>query len=175
MAKSFLTRREFVRTTAGAAAIGVAPSAILASAADAAVRRVHVWEKQEIVLTSEHNFPNPYTDVTVWVDLTGPGFHKRVYGFWDGGNSFSVRVAATAPGTWRWRSGSEPADAGLAGKSGTFDAVEWTEAEKQENPLRRGFLQATAKPPRAGNRRRHSVLCARRHVVCRGHQPVSLV
>ncbi len=103
-----------------------------------------MWEKQEIVLTSERTFPNPYTDVTVWVDLTGPGFNKRVYGFWNGGNEFCVRVVATAPGAWRWRSGSEPADAGLAGKTGTFEAIEWTEAEKQENPLRRGFLRATA-------------------------------
>ena len=34
-------------------------------------------------------------------------------------------------------------DAGLGGKTGSFVATEWTEAEKQENPLRRGFLQAT--------------------------------
>jgi hypothetical protein len=81
--------------------------------------------------------------VTIWVELSGPGFNKRVYGFWNGGNEFCVRVTATEPGTWRWRSGSEPAVAGLAGKSGTFEAIEWTEAEKQENPLRRGFLRAT--------------------------------
>ena len=143
MANGFLTRREFVRTTAGAAAIGVAPSAMLAGAAETTAKRVHMWEKQEIVLTSEHTFPNAYTDVTVWVELTGPGFSKRVCGFWNGGNEFCVRVAATAPGTWRWRSGSQPAVGGLAGKSGTFEAVEWTEAEKQENPLRRGFLRAT--------------------------------
>ena len=143
MANGFLTRREFVRTTAGAAAIGVAPSAMLSGAAETTAKRVHMWEKQEIVLTSEHTFPNAYTDVTVWVELTGPGFSKRVCGFWNGGNEFCVRVAATAPGTWRWRSGSQPAVGGLAGKSGTFEAVEWTEAEKQENPLRRGFLRAT--------------------------------
>ena len=105
---------------------------------------VHVWEKQELTLTSARSFPNPYTDATVWVDLTGPNFKKRVYGFWDGGQTFRVRVLATAPGTWTWRSGSNPADQGLAGKSGSFVAVDWTEAEKQQNPLRRGFLRATA-------------------------------
>ena len=41
---------------------------------------------------------NPYADVTVWVDLEGPGFSKRVYGFWDGGREFTVRVLATARG-----------------------------------------------------------------------------
>ncbi len=143
MANSFLTRREFVRATAGAVALGAAPQAILASAAEATVWRVHVWDKQEIVLTSARSFPNPYTDITVWVDLSGPGFDKRVYGFWNGGKEFCVRLVATAPGTWRWRSGSEPADTGLAGKSGTFEAIAWTEDEKQQNLLRRGFLRAT--------------------------------
>src|SRR5215831_7725439 len=105
---------------------------------------VHVWEKQELTFTASREFPNAYTDVTVWVDLTGPGFQKRVYGFWDGARTFRVRVVATAPGTWRWRSGSTPADSGLAGKRGSFAAAPWTEAEKQQNTLRRGFLRATA-------------------------------
>ena len=140
MQSKSLTRRAFVGATAGAAALGAAPRAILGRAAEASARSTHLWEKQEIVLTSQRTFPNPYTDVTVWVDLTGPGFNKRVYGFWDGGAKFRVRVVATAPGTWSWRSGSEPADTGLAGKSGTFEPSTWTEAEKQQNPLRRGFL-----------------------------------
>lgn len=110
----------------------------------AASKPVHVWEKQEITFHSSRQFGNPYTDVVVWVNLTGPGVHKRVYGFWDGGNTFHVRLLATAPGLWTWTSGSEPADRGLVGKTGSFEAVAWTEAEKQANPLRRGFLQSTA-------------------------------
>ena len=105
---------------------------------------MHVWEKQELTFTAARSYTNPYTDVTVWVDLTGPNFKKRVYGFWDGGQTFRVRLVATAPGTWTWRSGSNPADEGLAGKTGSFAAIDWTEAEKQQNPLRRGFLRATA-------------------------------
>ena len=105
---------------------------------------VHIWEKQELTLTSARSFPNPYTDVTVWVDLTGPNFKKRIYGFWDGAQTFRVRVLATAPGTWTWRSGSNPTDQGLANKTGSFVAADWTEAEKLENPLRRGFLRPTA-------------------------------
>jgi len=104
----------------------------------------HVWEKQEVTLTSARTFANPYTDVVVWVDLRGPGFNKRAYGFWDGGQTFRVRLAATAAGAWTWRSGSAPSDPGLAGKTGGFTAIEWSEAEKQQNPLRRGFLGATA-------------------------------
>src|ERR1022692_4784555 len=104
---------------------------------------VHVWEKQELSFTASRTFANPYTGAIVWVDLSGPDFHKRVYGFWDGGQTFRVRVLATQPGTWKWESGSSPVDPGLAGKTGSFSAIAWTEEEKRQNPLRRGFLRAT--------------------------------
>lgn len=105
----------------------------------------HVWELQEIVLHAANHYGNPYVDVECWVDLQGPGFSKRVYGFWDGGNVYRVRVVATTPGQWRWTSGSNRAtDAGLTGKSGTFDARGWTEEEKRQNPNRRGFLRPDA-------------------------------
>jgi hypothetical protein len=105
---------------------------------------VHVWEKQEITLTASNKYKNPYTEVTVWVDLIGPGFSKRIYGFWDGGSTFHLRLAATQPGKWIWSSGSEPEDPGLSGKSGTFTAIEWSDTEKEENPLRHGFIRTTA-------------------------------
>ena len=143
MGKTVLTRREFVRAGAGVAAIGAVPMTMFGSAGEAASARVHTWEKVELAFVAKQTFKNPYTDATVWVDLTGPGFSKRVYGFWDGGNDFKVRVTATAPGMWHWQSDSEPHDAGIAGKTGSFVATEWREAERLENPLRRGFLQAT--------------------------------
>jgi hypothetical protein len=105
----------------------------------------HVWETQEITFESSVSHANPYADVVCWIDLEGPGFSGRVYGFWDGGRSFKVRFVATAPGEWRWRSGSnDPADAGLDGGRGQLRAVVWTDAEKRENPNRRGFVRATA-------------------------------
>lgn len=104
---------------------------------------VHVWEKQEVVLTAAGKYTNPYTDVIVWVDLQGPSFNKRVYGFWDGGQTYKVRLTAMAPGEWKWKSGSNQKDAGLTGKTGSFKAVEWTAEEKQANPLRHGFIQPT--------------------------------
>jgi hypothetical protein len=110
----------------------------------AAPHAVHVWEKQELTFIAVNSYKNAYTEVSVWVDLTGPGFNKRVYGFWDGGQTFHLRLVAAQPGTWTWKSGSSPDDPGLAGKSDSFIVVDWTEAEKTENPLRRGFLRATA-------------------------------
>lgn len=115
----------------------------IAAPASRAAAAVHVWEKQELSFTSSGSYANPYTDVIVWIDLSGPHFHKRVYGFWDGGNTFRVGLVATEPGTWKWRSGSAPSDKGLDGGSGSFTAISWSEEEKQQNPLRRGFLRPT--------------------------------
>ncbi len=105
----------------------------------------HVWELQEIELRAARQYANPYVDVVCWVDLRGPRFSARVYGFWDGGDVFRVRVVATAPGKWSWTSGSnQPADRGLNGKAGAFTAQDWTEEEKRLNPNRRGFLRSTS-------------------------------
>jgi hypothetical protein len=105
---------------------------------------VHVWETQEITLESARDYANPYVDVVVWIELTGPQFSKRVYGFWDGGRTFKVRFVATSPGEWRWKARATPADdAGLNGGAGALRAVAWSDAEIVENPNRRGFVRAS--------------------------------
>jgi hypothetical protein len=105
----------------------------------------HVWEQQEVVLAAAADYPNPYADVDVWIELSGPGFSRRVHGFWDGGRRWRVRFVATAPGEWTWRAGSnQPRDAGLNGGTGRLRAVAWTPEELAENPNRRGFVRATA-------------------------------
>ncbi len=104
----------------------------------------HVWEKTEIVLHSQRSYGSPYTDVEVWMDLTGPGYEGRVYGFWDGDDAFRVRFVATSPGRWSWVSGSNQQDPGLTGRRGSFEARAWSNDEKSENPCRRGFLRPTA-------------------------------
>ena len=105
---------------------------------------VHVWEKVEITMHADKSYENPYKEVEVWVDLKGPGFEKRCYGFWDGDDVFRVRVLASAAGTWRWRSGSNQRDKGLNGKRGSFEAVEWSEVQKENNSCRRGMVKASA-------------------------------
>lgn len=106
---------------------------------------VHVWETQEIIFQASRDYANPYAEVDSWIELEGPGFAKRVYGFWDGGRTFRVRFVTTAPGEWHWRSGSnQPADTGLNGGAGKLKAIDWTEAEKVENPNRRGFVRSSA-------------------------------
>jgi hypothetical protein len=108
------------------------------------IQPIHIWEMQEINLKAEKAYENFYTDVTCWVDLKGPGFSKRIYGFWNGSNLFTVRIVATMPGNWQWTSGSnQPTDKGLNNQSGAFEAVDWTKVEIVENPNRRGFVRAT--------------------------------
>jgi hypothetical protein len=79
-------------------------------AAAQGVGKLHVYEKVELVFSSAGSYLNPYTDVEVWVDLKGPNFSKRCYGFWDGGRTSRVRLTTLAPGTWSWVSGSNPPD-----------------------------------------------------------------
>ncbi|MBZ5495637.1 MAG: DUF4038 domain-containing protein [Acidobacteriia bacterium] len=106
---------------------------------------IHIWELHEIELHASKSYANPYIDVETWVEFTGPGFAKRVYGFWDGGDLYRVRIVSTAPGTWSWISGSnQPTDMGLNGKRGRFTAHDWTDEEKRANPNRRGFLRPTS-------------------------------
>ena len=103
--------------------------------------QTHVWELVEVELTRSIDAKDPYTEVEVWVDLTGPDFERRVYGFWDGGSRHVVRLVATAPGEWNWTSGSNVDDPGLSGRHGSFRAIEWSAGELAENPCRRGFLR----------------------------------
>jgi hypothetical protein len=114
-----------------------------------AAEPLRIWEKVEIELTSTVEYKNPYTDVEVWIQLSGPDFNKKIWGFWDGGNTFKVRLAATAPGEWSWRSYANVDDPGLANHSGKFTAVDWTEDELLKNPNRRGFIRTNPEAPHA--------------------------
>ena len=105
---------------------------------------VHVWERIEVTLTARRAHEDPYRDVEVWAEWTGPsGDSKRCYGFWDGGKTFRIRLVATEPGTWTYRTACNSGDPGLTGKTGRFTAAAWTAAEKRANPCRRGFLRPT--------------------------------
>ena len=106
--------------------------------------RKHVWEIVELELTAEKDYENPYMEVDVWAELEGPGFRKKVYGFWDGGKQFKIRMTAMTPGVWRYVTGANQEDLGLTGKTGEFEAIAWTEEEKQENPCRRGMVVPSA-------------------------------
>lgn len=108
------------------------------------MNNVHVWEEVELVFEAAGDYENPYVEVEVWVELEGPGFAKRLYGFWDGEKVFRVRLTAIVPGVWKWVSGANVEDGGLVGKRGGFTAEAWGEEGLVENPNRRGTVRATA-------------------------------
>lgn len=105
---------------------------------------IHAYEVMEETFTANRQYENPYIDVDLWVSLTGPGGAYRVPAFWDGGQTFRVRLVATAPGTWTWSTGKHTGDSGLDNKKGAFNAIAWTKAEKMANPNRRGFIRVAA-------------------------------
>jgi hypothetical protein len=79
----------------------------------------HPWREQEITLTAERDYPDPYTDVEVWADFAhDSGATMRREAFWDGGRAWRLRFAAPIAGRWTWRSACSVEDAGLGGQSG---------------------------------------------------------
>lgn len=121
---------------------------------------VHPWEVYELEMTAERELGNPYVDglpesgsgyvSVIFQGESGEAEGERleVTGFWDGGQTWRVRFAPPAPGEWSYRSRS--ADPGLDGKAGQFRCVPWTEAEKQANPTRRGFIRVCQNGSRTG-------------------------
>ncbi|MCI0600402.1 MAG: DUF4038 domain-containing protein [Beijerinckiaceae bacterium] len=95
----------------------------------------------EITLAAEQSYSNPFTDVQVDVDFTGPRstIIKRP-AFWDGNGNWKVRFAPTEPGTWAYSTAAtNPADKGLHGVSGNFSAIPY----QGELPIyRHGFLKS---------------------------------
>ena len=104
---------------------------------------IHVWETYEVRLKAYKAYENPYTQVTVWADLTGPGYQRRVFGFWDGGQEYVIRMTATVPGQWSYVTGASVQDEGLHGTYGSYLAIPWSEDDKKENATRRGIVVAT--------------------------------
>lgn len=76
------------------------------------------WRALEIAFESDRDYDNPYLDVDVDVDFTGPnGESIRRPAFWDGGRSWRVRFAPTTPGHWRYASSTR----GFAGLRGALE------------------------------------------------------
>jgi hypothetical protein len=91
------------------------------------------WKETELTFHASETYPNPYTDVDIWVEFTGPDGEKLLRpGFWHEGSTWKVRFASpVAKGTWQWKSFASVNDKGLAGKSGTIA----TEPYSGDNPL----------------------------------------
>lgn len=93
----------------------------------------------EETLTAAGSHANPYLAVSAEATLTPPGGRAAVQAplFWDGGQTWRLRIAPDETGPWRWTVRSS--DPGLDGRSGSFTCVAST---------RRGSLQRMADSPR---------------------------
>jgi hypothetical protein len=125
-----------------AVALGLARSGIAADAPVSAPVAVHAWQRWEHALTSTRHYDNPYTSVVVRVTYTGPGQPTlRTYGFWDGGETFRIRCAFPASGTWRWE--TECTDASNTGLHRQHGKVEVPQYQSDSPLYRRGFLKVS--------------------------------
>jgi hypothetical protein len=125
-----------------AVAFGVTLNGFAADRSASAPQPIHAWQRWEYALTSNHSYTNPYAEVTLRVKYTGPG--QRIiqgYGFWDGGDTFRIRCAFPAPGTWRWETECiGPSDTGLHGQRGNVEVLPY----KGANSLyQHGFLKVS--------------------------------
>lgn len=117
------------------------------------------WEVFEITLASRADHANPYLEIAEgkppmvlarFTGSDGKAFGKvvEIPGFWDGGKVWKIRFAPPVSGTWKYETFS--ADKGLSGKKGIIKVAEWTEQEKNENPLRRGLITVNKSKERTG-------------------------
>jgi hypothetical protein len=121
---------------------------------------VQVCDVFELTMTAAQVSDRPYVDAipaggehhvrVTFSGVTGraEGRSYKVAGFWDGGDIFRTRFAPPAPGTWSYQ--SESSDVGLNGVTDTFVCAEWTDEQKEANPVRRGFVQVCRTGPRPG-------------------------
>jgi len=101
------------------------------------------WEPMELTFISLRHYANPYTDLNLSVDFTGPD-HKTINrpAFWDGGQTWRVRFAPPDVGKWTWRSTcSETADTELQGKEGSLMATRYTGSNEL---LKHGLLRMSS-------------------------------
>ena len=59
------------------------------------------WRTVELSFESEKAYADPFSDVTLDLLLVGNGRLYTVPGFWDGGNTWRVRVVCPAEGFWQ--------------------------------------------------------------------------
>jgi hypothetical protein len=101
------------------------------------------WKPVELTFTSARDYANPYIDVGLSVDFTGPN-HVLIHrpAFWDGDKTWRVRFAPPAIGRWTWRSTcSQASDSGLNAREGSLNAIAYTGS----NPLlKHGLLGMSA-------------------------------
>ena len=95
------------------------------------------WEVFELTLTTSNSYSNPYTQVTLTATFTAPSSNTIVMpGFWDGGDTWKVRMAPNEIGTWTYVTASN--DGQLDNQSGQFGCIASS---------RKGFIKVDPSDP----------------------------
>jgi hypothetical protein len=133
---------------------------VLGVARSVAQAELKPWQTLEVTLQCEKPLERPYmeslpggSEALARVTFEGTagealGQRYAMDAFWDGGRTFKARFAPPRPGQWAYRSRSS--QAALDGVTGTFTCTAWTEAEKAENPTRRGLVRVCRSGARPG-------------------------
>jgi len=107
---------------------------------------VPLFDVFEVTLTTTNNYANPYKDVTLSATFTGPGPSTiTIPGFWDGGNTWKVRIAPTIIGDWTLTNvTSNDSQLNNQAMGTVFTARTATTAEIDNNEvLRHGFIRVS--------------------------------
>ncbi len=84
--------------------------------------KVGCYEYFEFSLESDRVHENPYVDVLLKANVTGPnGEMLTIVGFWDGENIWKIRIMPVSPGTWSFITQSN--DSSLHGVLGDFECI----------------------------------------------------
>lgn len=122
---------------------------------------IHQWDVFSVSLHSNRNYSNPYKDIPIskgkdllTATFTGTGgkaINKKIEitGFWNGGSEWKINFTPPEAGNWKYVTHST--DRSMDGKTGTINVNSWSEDEKAENPVRRGFIKVKKDGVQAGH------------------------
>ncbi|MDZ7261074.1 MAG: DUF4038 domain-containing protein [candidate division KSB1 bacterium] len=83
--------------------------------------KVSRYEVFELTLETETSYRNPYLEVMLRATFQGPSAKLIVEGFWDGENTWKIRIAPTEVGRWSYTTLSNAPE--LNGRTGSFTCV----------------------------------------------------
>lgn len=101
-----------------------------------------LWGRWEGTFTSTE-VVDAAQDLQLKVELISPdGDTRHIEGFWDGGREWKSRFMPDQPGTWRYRTRTEPQVAGLNGQQGSFEVRE-ERSEETNRFLKHGAVEVS--------------------------------
>ena len=83
---------------------------------------VERWDIFEVVLQSDHQYDNPFTDVELQATFSTGNTTIRVDGFYDGDSTWRIRFMPEMIGNYQFQTTSN--DDNLDGLMGSFESVE---------------------------------------------------